>query len=208
MKTLLMKRLLLAGIVLTCTAVNAATINFTSPIPSTGTFSNSSPWPTNGTFDFEIGVFNAGFTPTASNVDSWLSNWNIANMAGQPGATEWVDDGGDTGFTGSGGYTTNSGPWAIGSRLYIWGFNSRSIGSNQWILLENATSWVTIDQSTLAPQAFNTNQSGTAAVVGSLSGGGSTFQSAAVTLVPEPTTWALAALGATSVLVLRRRRQV
>lgn len=188
----------------------AATINFGSQVPSTGKYSNGTDWLVDGSFHFEVGVFSAGFTPTSLNVSQWLANWSLANM-GATGATTWFDDGGDTSFTGNGEYTTNSNPWAIGSKIYLWGFDSRANGTNQWILLQNSTNWVTVDSGTISPQAFQTFDVGTSAVVGSVNGAGDAFQSAAVNVVPEPSSGMLLALGAglaaVSIRVLRRRDQ-
>lgn len=185
----------------------AATISFSSP-PSTGQYSTGTDWLTNGSFHFEVGVFSTGFTPTSSNVSQWTGNWTIANMVG-PGATTWIDDGGDTSFTGGGGYTTNSGPWAIGSQMYLWGFDSRANGTNQWILLQNATAWRTVDSGTIPPQYIQTDDSGTSAVVGSVNGTGDAFQSASVNVVPEPSSVMLFALGLglmLRVIFVHRRR--
>jgi len=166
----------------------AATINFGSQVPSSGIYSDSTPWAVDGSFHFEVGVFSTGFTPTSLNVSQWMTNWNTANM-GETGATTWFDDGGDTSFTGSGGYATNSNPWAIGTKVYLWGFDLRTNGTNQWILLQNSTNWVTVDSSTISPQAFQTFDSGTSSVVGSVNGAGDAFLSAAVNVIPEPATW-------------------
>ena len=183
----------------------AATINFGSQVPSTGKYSDNSDWLTDGSFHFEVGVFSTVFTPTSLNVSQWMENWTIANM-GWSGATTWLDDGGDTSFVGNGGYTTNAGAWAIGSKIYMWGFNSRANGINQWILLQNATTWLTVDSGTTSPQDFVTFSSGTSAVVGSVNGAGDAFQSASVNVVPEPATWMFCIFGSTMVLLFGYRR--
>lgn len=183
----------------------AATINFYSQVPSSGLYSNSNPWPVDGSFHFEVGVFSTGFTPTALNVSQWMDNWIIADMVGT-GATTWIDDGGDTSFVGSGGYTTNAGAWAIGAKIYMWGFNSRANGTNEWILLQNTTNWLAVDSSTIPPQDFQTFDSGTSAVLGSVNGAGDAFQSASVNVVPEPVTWLSVCLGATLLFCISRRK--
>lgn len=182
----------------------AATINFGSQVPSTGKYSNGTDWLVDGSFHFEVGVFSAGFTPTLVNVSEWLSNWTLANMVG-PGTTTWIDDGGDTTFNGGGGYTTNVGPWAIGSHIYLWGFDTRANGANQWILLQNSSNWLAVDSSTISPQAFQTFDSGTSTVIGSVNGTGDSFQSASVNVVPEPSTWMIFLFGSALLLLFRLR---
>lgn len=182
----------------------AVTINFGSQVPSSGTYSNSAPWLTDGSYQIEVGAFSSGFTPTSLNVSQWLENWNLANMEG-PGVTTWLDDGGDTSFTGGGGYSNNTGAWAIGSQIYLWGFNSRAIGTNQWILLQNTAVWLTVDSNVITPQTLQTFDLGTSAVVGSINGAGDAFQSAAVLVVPEPATWISLCLGLAVLLGVSRR---
>lgn len=184
-------------------------INFGSPVPAVGTYSTSSSWSTAGDFVFELGVFNSGFTPTAGNVSQWAANWSVANQGGTTGTATWVNDGGDIGFTGSGRITALSAPFTGGSQIYMWGYDSKAVGSRQWILLSN-TSWlVSSDISTPVSSNFTVNGS-TNAVLGGVSNGGATLQSALVIVsaVPEPATYAaifgLAALGFCAV---RRRRR-
>ena len=184
---------------------HAATINFGSQVPSTGKYSNGTDWLVDGSFDFEVGVFSTGFTPTSLNVSQWLANWSLANMVAT-GTTTWIDDGGDTSFSGNGDYTTNAGAWAIGSNVYLWGFNSRVNGANEWILLQNSSSWVTINSGTISPQVFVTFDSGTSTVVGSVNGTEDSFQSASVNVVPEPSTWMFVIFGSTLALLHRYRQ--
>lgn len=179
----------------------AATVIFNSPI-TTGEFSDSSPWPTDGTYFFEVGTFSSGFTPTAGNTDSWLANWNIADMV-ESGSTTWLDDTGDLYFTGIGDYTTNAGSWAIGSPVYIWGFDTRTPGTNQWILFANSA-WVTIDHTSIPPQAFATEDAGTFTIVGSMDAGGGSFVSDSIVVVPEPS-GAMLVAGGLLLAALRRR---
>lgn len=184
---------------------HAATISFGSQVPSTGKYSNGTDWLVDGSFHFEVGAFSSTFTPTSGNVSDWLANWSLANMIG-PGFTTWIDDGGDTSFNGGGGYTTNSNPWAIGSKIYLWGFDSRANGSNQWILLQNSSNWVAVDSGTVSPQVFVTFDSGTSTVIGSVNGAGDSFQSASVNVVPEPSTWMFILFGSALVLLYGYRQ--
>lgn len=177
-----------------------ATVIFTSPI-TTGETSGSVPWPTDGSFHFEVGTFDAGFTPLLTNVDSWLPNWNLADM-GDTGQTTWLDDSGDLYFLGTGDYTTNAGSWVIGNAIYIWGYNTRAPGANQWILFGNAA-WQTVAHDSIPSQIFSTDDVGSVTVVGSMDGGGGTFVSANVVLVPEPSTSVL--LGTVAILALLAR---
>lgn len=180
---------------------HAATVIFNSPV-TTGAFSTATPWPTDGTFFFEVGTFDAGFMPGTGNTDLWLSHWNVADM-GASGSTTWLDDDGDLYFTGIGDYTTNSDSWAIGSPLYVWGFDTRAPGSNEWILFAN-TAWVTIDHTTVAPQFLSTEDAGSLTIVGSMDAGGGDFVSAEIIVVPEPSTLSLL-IGLSAAVLLKRR---
>jgi len=198
--------------ILVLTAVSALaqqSINFGSQIPSVGTYSTGSNWDTSGSFQFEVGAFNSGFTATNANTNLWAANWTIANQGGPTGAAKWIDDGGDLGFTGSAQITTLSAPFTGNATLYMWGYDSKAVGSQQWILLTN-TAWV-VSSDISTPVSSNLTVDGsTTSVIGNISAGGTTFQSALVTVsaIPEPSTVA-ALLGAAALgMAAYRRRRV
>ncbi len=110
----------------------------------------STPIPADSGYTFELGVFVAGFTPTAANTDDWLANWRpIADPSGVPVA------GSSTGFTtitsvfgpfdgflSEAVLTHNTGAFAANTQTYIWGFDNRdTAGAGQWILITNSATW-------------------------------------------------------------------
>jgi hypothetical protein len=194
-------------------AMAQVTVVFSSSMTAGGLGLNSenSSWSTSGGFIFEVGVFTAGFTPSAVNETNWASSWTIAAGGSNTGTATWIDDGGATYFQGAGQYDNNTAPLAVGTQLYIWGFDSRSaLPSSQWILLTN-TSWLVQSVGSLATDFIDTTDTGTYAVVGSVTNGGVDMKSAVVgSTIPEPATYA-AFFGATSlgmVFWCKRRRAV
>ncbi len=138
------KLYLLTAISLLCLSMsqgNAASAVFGSTFTDTdSTYSTNSEWGDEG-MTFELGVF-GGFTPDSNNVDLWEQNWSITIG----GSTQWVDDGGDFGFSGSGEWINNDSPFENGSLLYVWGFTNRGVGTHEWILFSNS-SWTVVNAS-------------------------------------------------------------
>ena len=167
-------------------------INFGSDI-AVGLNSDNSAWTAN-VFTFQLGSFDVGFIPSSSNVNDWLTNWNVANQGGQTGTAAWLDDGGDLYFAGSGAITSLTAPFAASTQLYIWGFDSTANGENEWILLTSAN-WKVAENITDAPvqSTFLTTGSGVTTILGTHStAAGESFKSAAVTIgaaIPEPATY-------------------
>ena len=83
-------------------------------------------------FRFELGVFDAGFTPTAANVAEWHARWTAAQRA------PYNPDHGY--FTAKHVVTSNTEPFAAGTQAYIWGFRGDAL-SGEWILLA-APAWL------------------------------------------------------------------
>jgi hypothetical protein len=81
-------------------------------------------------FTFQLGSFDAGFTPTADNVSSWLAHWTPAQSVNYNANTRF--------FTGSYSYQTATEPFTSANRAYIFGFNrwAASEGDThaEWIL--------------------------------------------------------------------------
>lgn len=188
--------LLLAGV-----SFAAVSVNFSSPLfeiakTSTGTSLTSS-------FTFSVGTFN-DFVPDSNNVSSWTTNWISF------GTTQWNED--EFKFDGTGELASNASAPA-GKDVYIWGYNTQSVGAGtEWILFDNDIAsddtWATPAVGEVPSFTFiGINQTGTTAVLGSLfaSGNDPYFQTAAV--VPEPAHYA-GILGAVALLVgfIRRRK--
>ena len=124
-------------------------------------------------FLFELGAFEAGFTPTAANTGDWAANWQGLGRVAYNATTGW--------FTGSAELTSNAAPFSIGASAYLWGFDS----SGEWILLANpAWVWSSAAVGLGFPETFSVNAEGTTTVVGSVSPDGSAgfqMQTSAIT---------------------------
>lgn len=137
------------------------------------------------TFTFHLGVFAAGFTPTAGNRSDWEENFSSL------GNTTWTQEGGATGeFYGSATLFGNSGPFQEGAQLYLWGFNNASLSATtEWVLLTNPSSanWRVIrDPGGLNQRRLDISDAGTTAVFGSLgSTGENPYVQTAVANVPS-----------------------
>jgi hypothetical protein len=161
------------------------TITFESPAFELGQTSDGINWGT--TFTFQIGSFGS-FTPTASNLDNWDSNFQ--SLA----TTQWQDFGN---FSGSATLSDNSAGFATTNNAYIWGYNTKTIGLNtEWILLTN-DSWKFPDTNifSIAPSQFTTTDAGTYGIIGQLASSVSYgvepyMISDRVSTIPEPSTYA------------------
>ncbi|MCB1224236.1 MAG: PEP-CTERM sorting domain-containing protein [Verrucomicrobiales bacterium] len=120
-------------------------------------------------FSFEVGIFLPGFTPTASNVDLWESNWRTLDRAYDP-TPEDPNDGDPEGwnvpeqfFVGyyqieAGGYSSSPDADPLyafpgGAQAYLWVYDSKSLDApREWALLTDgitadnlADAWVVPD---------------------------------------------------------------
>jgi hypothetical protein len=139
--------------------------------------------PMDGGFRFELGVFAAGFTPTAANTAQWSMNWTAAQRV--------VYNSTNKVFTGQYTVTSNAAPFTQGANAYVWGFGGRA--GNEWILFR-APSWTWPVPDPMNPAALSWNaKDATQIVVGSIHLSGNPFlmQSAAVVnSVPPSSTYA------------------
>jgi hypothetical protein len=62
------------------TALTAQTLDWGNDV--FGDVVDSTGAPLDATFIFELGAFDAGFTPDESNVNDWIANWNVFDRAG------------------------------------------------------------------------------------------------------------------------------
>jgi len=145
-----------------------------------GTFSNGDVWPVSRAFFFEVGVFKSGFDPAIEPKSAWASAW-IPLSTDEPDAlNSWFSDAGVTYFSVTGSSTQTAGLNA-GSRLYVWGYNTKSLASApEWILLTNPA-WQL--QTPVLPQVslFDTSDAGTVTILGILANGGRDLVSAPAT---------------------------
>jgi hypothetical protein len=115
-----------------------AQINFNSTASLTADINRSStgqPWDANYLMD--LGVFDAGFVPTTSNLSEWAQHWHTAMRVTYN--TKF------RAFTGSHLVTTNTGVFTIGAKAYLWVFNPRGLGG-EWLLV-TADTWLWPDGS-------------------------------------------------------------
>lgn len=80
-------------------------------------------------FRFELGGFAGGFVPTPANMDAWAANWVAV------GASEYRAEEG--GFLGES--VVGAGAAGLG-QAYVWGYNERSGGAGEWLLIR-AEGW-------------------------------------------------------------------
>lgn len=134
-------------------------------------------------FQFQIGSFGS-FTPTATNVADWGANFQSL------GQSAWDDV--FSSFSGSVALASNAGGFSTVSSAYVWGFNTKSIGTGaEWVLLTNPT-WTFPDTSVAIgfPVTFTADiANGTSAILGSLGASGSDPYMM-TSPVPEPSTYA------------------
>ena len=207
---------LLTVFALSVTLAPAATIQWGSSVwgddfQSDGTSS------IDGSFTFELGTFDAGFTPVLGNYDQWLSNWNQLDRVQYnaqnmyfTGEVEFIDTDDvalDVQFNGN--------TFAPGDRAFIWGYNSQVSGPNtEATLISDPSNWTLPEASTdqsAFPESYRVSNA-TTPVVGDLPDGPDgegeftnpdgdlDLQTATV---PEPSTALLVLLGAFA--FLRRR---
>ncbi len=95
-------------------------------------------------FSFELGTFNAGFTPTAGNLADWGDNWHVLDRATAPGANGWDSSAGI--FVGSMSFNASMASlsaaadpayaFVTGAQIYLWTFNSQDlVTGNEWALV-------------------------------------------------------------------------
>ena len=199
-------RLLTTGLLLACVSLvhaQVTTVAFTSPAFEIGNDSSGTALTTG--YTFSVGSFES-FTPTTLNTADWLGNFTSL------GSINW-----DTTFTqysGTANLTNNATPFTSGSQAYVWGYNTQTIASGtEWILLTNS-SWTYPTAGNVPTVNWDASDVGTVAVVGFISsatvgtGADPYLQTAAISAVPEPSTYALLAGVAMLGFVWLRRRTV
>lgn len=170
-------------------------------------------------FKFELGVFEAGFTPNGTNVNLWTSKWKKLDSA-----SYGVGSFAGSVTLGSGGILDGdtSEPVSIfaGQQAYIWVYNGLSLTpGSEWSLVSN-TNWILSDSSgqVASTQSLFLSNPGTTATFGQEQGDGtlstgagyasnplnSGFQIQTYSFIPEPSTMALLFSGMG--LLWRRRR--
>jgi hypothetical protein len=182
--------------------------------------------PMDGNFVFELGAFNAGFIPTENNLTLWNQNWRLLDQA-DSSTSEYVPANGVFGSSAS--LTTNSN-FAVGTQMFIWGHNGKSIlPATEWVLLTNGpgeTPSNTSDNWTMPRVTSSINSiiyyrvsGATVPVFGGINStqGPGGYSAAPGTFalqshwvmsqVPEPGTVALVALGLIGGCVRRQRRR-
>ncbi|MCU0795311.1 MAG: hypothetical protein MUF31_05170 [Akkermansiaceae bacterium] len=132
---------------------------------------------------FELGVFDSGFTPTLANMAQWSEKWNRCQRVSYNPVTQRYDGF----FTVS----SNSGPFAVGRAVYVWGFRGDAL-QGDWILFR-ATNWTMPAVDPFNPFALEWNVAQATAVTGEIDPDGSPhlMKSAAISgALPPETEWA------------------
>lgn len=113
--------------VLLVATVRAERIRYFCDAASTN--QNSSGAAMDAGFHFELGVFDAGFTPTVSNRHDWLNHWNAAQ-----GTSYNVSN---SRFIGEFEVSDNTAPFTIGAVGWIFG-RKVEVAGDEWILFRAA----------------------------------------------------------------------
>lgn len=145
-----------------------------------GVFSTGDSWPVSRGFFFEVGVFKAGFDPAVEPKSAWSTAWIPLSTGESDAVNSWFSDAGATYFSVTGSSAQSAG-LEVGNRLYVWGYNSKSLVSTpEWILLTNP-GWQL--QTPVLPQVslFDTSDPGTITILGALANGGRDMISAPAT---------------------------
>lgn len=136
--------------------LSASQINFNSTASLTTEINRTSvgePWDENYLMD--LGVFDAGFVPTPSNLIVWAQHWHTASRV--PYNPKF------RAFTGSLLVPANTGAFTVGARAYLWVFNPRGLGG-EWVLV-TASSWLWPDGSDTIGLPLNWSVAGATQVV-------------------------------------------
>jgi hypothetical protein len=138
-----------------------------------GLYADGSAWPTTGGYTFDVGVFPVGFDPATRDRASLIAAWQSVRQTVPGAVTSWFRDGTATYFSITGSSALLRPTESPGSQYYVWGFNTRTTdGASEWILLTNPN-WRVINSDTpRLPDQFDTKDTGTIAVIGQLSNGG------------------------------------
>ena len=111
-------------------AEGAAQVNWGSERFATNLTSEGMGHAMGANFTFELGAFDPGFTPTASNRHEWMARWHPAGSSSYAETYRF--------FAGSVAVDTGSPVFAPSNRGYIWGFDTRSPGGPvEWVLITN-----------------------------------------------------------------------
>lgn len=197
---------------------------------------------------FELGIFEPGFSPSLQNASLWESNWtafpaltvtgtspNQVTSIGQTSLAANGEFGGTFTFGVGGGVTDTTSAnvtYPEGRQIYIWGFNTQTVGGTEvpeWLLFTSLdasdsttsdTNWVVPDASlqthTVQAPQFNAPSSGTNVVFGRRfdeTGAGIIDSTATLTefgdfqfaRVPEPSSALLILIGFAGCLSTRKR---
>ena len=82
-------------------------------------------------FSFQLGVFDTGFVPSASNLNQWATHWTSVKSAEY--STDYKS------FNETFIVESNPGPFAVGAKAYVWGRSTSATG-DQWMLFRH-TLW-------------------------------------------------------------------
>jgi hypothetical protein len=103
------------------------TINWYSSVPKANLTSTGVKM--DGSEQFQLGVFSAGFVPTADNISQWAAHWSVAQTASYNPDTNVFD--------GILTVASNAGAFAKGAKAYVWQRSTHATG-DEWMLFRKS----------------------------------------------------------------------
>lgn len=219
----------LAALLLLPRSGSARTVSWYSAIGDSFLTANASAW--DSTLSFSLGAFSSGFTPTATNMSLWQSNWmtfdtaTTANggwsstppfpnfssfdetISAGSNLVRADDDPAGAGTTNL--FGINGSP--LDQPVYIWAYNSQAFSpTNEWALITNGN-WGFPSSDLGNPNSvdFALSDPGTTAVFGNFqqqAAGPDTVSTLQTQVVPEPGTALLIAVAGILLRLKRRYR--
>ncbi len=202
----------------------AVTVHWGNALNSTLVKSDTTPISAGDSLRYEVGVFAAGFTPTAANPSEWAANWKRLDSASYNATASYFSSSFDLVPSSSGATTaTSTSPETVsyqvpsGTKVYLMVYNNTAMDETTELFLGTNPTWITAPPSdTQLDKPLNLRLSGiTQPIFGganSVPSGGiktppvSAYALQTATFIPEPSASLLAGIFLCFGLLRRRCR--